>query len=310
MKKIIIYLREHIRTDFHLATYILVAIFLILTIAVNYWLDFEDKVIDSYYGQPVYFLWYFLFYTFAYFGTVLLMSIDPANKAFLRNKLFWIFSMSGLGILALDGGFYFQQPLAESVTVTMQSYTLKILNNVYSLFTILLPLLIIYLFAGDRSTVFYGITRLRTDWRPYLYMLLIMAPLIGAASFGSDFQEDYPSYPDTMAHQYLDVPEWLTVLIFELVYGWDFVATEWIFRGFFVIGMASVMGTRAVLPMVVTYAFLHFGKPLGETIGSVFGGYILGVIALRTGSIWGGIAIHLGVAWLMELTAFLQRIGN
>jgi membrane protease YdiL (CAAX protease family) len=139
-------------------------------------------------------------------------------------------------------------------------------------------------------------------------MLLIMAPLIGFASFGSDFQEDYPSYPDTMAHQYLGVPKWVTVLFFELVYGWDFVATEWIFRGFFVIGMASVMGRRAVLPMVVTYAFLHFGKPLGETIGSIFGGYILGVIALRTGSIWGGIAIHLGVAWLMEIAAFLQRL--
>jgi membrane protease YdiL (CAAX protease family) len=111
-----------------------------------------------------------------------------------------------------------------------------------------------------------------------------------------------------LAHQYLGVPKWVTVLFFELVYGWDFVATEWIFRGFFVIGMASVMGPRAVLPMVVTYAFLHFGKPLGETIGSVFGGYILGVIALRTGSIWGGIAIHLGVAWLMEIAAFLQRL--
>jgi hypothetical protein len=141
-------------------------------------------------------------------------------------------------------------------------------------------------------------------------MLLIMAPLIGFASFGADFQEDYPSYPTTMTHEYLGVPEWLTVLFFELVYGWDFVATEWIFRGFFIIGMASLMRHRAVLPMVVTYAFLHFGKPLGETIGSVFGGYILGVIALRTGSIWGGIAIHLGVAWLMEIAAFLQRMGK
>jgi hypothetical protein len=308
MKKIITYLREHIRTDFHLATYILVAIFLVSTIAFNYWLDFEDSIIDAYYGQPVYFLWYFLFYSFAYFGTVLLMLINPANRPLLRNKLFWLLSFAGITILALDGGFYFQQSLADSVTYTLQTFTLKILNNLYSVFTILLPLLIIYIFVGDRSTGFYGITRVRTDWRPYLYMLLIMAPLIGFASFGPDFQEDYPSYPTTMAHQYLGVPEWLTVLFFELVYGWDFVATEWIFRGFFVIGMAAIMGHRAVLPMVVTYAFLHFGKPLGETIGSVFGGYILGVIALRTGSIWGGIAIHLGVAWLMEIAAFLQRL--
>src|SRR5687768_7965421 len=145
MKKIITYLREHIRTDFHMATYILVAIFLVITIIFNYWLDFEDSIIDSYYGQPVYFLWYFLFYSFAYFGTVLLMSINPANKAFLQNKLFWVLSLAGIGILALDGGFYFQQPLANSVPEAMQSYTLKILNNIYSIFTILLPLLIIYI---------------------------------------------------------------------------------------------------------------------------------------------------------------------
>jgi hypothetical protein len=53
MKKIITYLQEHIRTDFHLATYILVAIFLVSAIVINYWLDFEDSIIDAYYGQPV-----------------------------------------------------------------------------------------------------------------------------------------------------------------------------------------------------------------------------------------------------------------
>jgi len=41
--------------------------------------------------------------------------------------------------------------------------------------------------------------------------------------------------------------------------------------------------------MVVAYASIHFGKPLGETIPSVFGGYLLGVLALYTRSIWGGL---------------------
>ena len=59
--------------------------------------------------------------------------------------------------------------------------------------------------------------------------------------------------------------------------------------------------------MVVCYASLHFGKPLGETIGSIFGGYILGVLALQTRSIWGGIIVHVGVAWLMDLAALLQK---
>ena len=71
--------------------------------------------------------------------------------------------------------------------------------------------------------------------------------------------------------------------------------------------MAKILGKDAVLPMVVTYAFLHFGKPLGETVGSIFGGYILGVIALRTKHIFGGCIIHIGVAYLMEVMALWQH---
>jgi hypothetical protein len=53
---------------------------------------------------------------------------------------------------------------------------------------------------------------------------------------------------------------------------------------------------------------LHFGKPMGEAVSSIFGGFILGVIALYSRSILGGVIIHLGVAWLMEFTAWCQHI--
>ncbi|MEM7655668.1 MAG: CPBP family intramembrane glutamic endopeptidase, partial [Bacteroidota bacterium] len=82
---------------------------------------------------------------------------------------------------------------------------------------------------------------------------------------------------------------------------------ELIFRGFFVIGMAKVLGKGAVLPMVSIYAARHFAKPMLETVGSVFGGYILGVIAFRSQNIWGGVLIHIGIAALMDVFALLQR---
>ena len=94
--------------------------------------------------------------------------------------------------------------------------------------------------------------------------------------------------------------------IFEFFYGLDFGSVELIFRGALVIGLSSLMGRSAILPMVVTYAFLHFGKPMAETIGSIFGGYILGVIAYYSRNILGGCVIHIGVALLMEVMALLQ----
>lgn len=60
--------------------------------------------------------------------------------------------------------------------------------------------------------------------------------------------------------------------------------------------------------MVATYAFLHFGKPMTEAISSVFGGYILGIIFLYNRNVWGGVIIHMGVAWVLELFGYLRSL--
>ena len=57
--------------------------------------------------------------------------------------------------------------------------------------------------------------------------------------------------------------------------------------------------------MAAFYCTIHFGKPLGECISSFFGGLVLGVLAARTRTIYGGLIVHLGLAWLMELGGWL-----
>jgi hypothetical protein len=59
--------------------------------------------------------------------------------------------------------------------------------------------------------------------------------------------------------------------------------------------------------MAVVYCVLHFGKPAGEAMSSIFGGYILGVVAYETKSVWGGIIVHMGIAWTMEIVAFVRK---
>lgn len=139
-------------------------------------------------------------------------------------------------------------------------------------------------------------------------MLQIMFPLIVGASFNGSFLEQYPMYKTTGAHLYLGVPEWVTVFGYELAYGVDFITVEFLFRGAMVIGMANVLGRGAVMAMASVYCLLHFGKPAGEAISSIFGGYILGVVAYETRSIWGGIIVHMGIAWLMETVAYLRTL--
>ena len=115
-------------------------------------------------------------------------------------------------------------------------------------------------------------------------------------------------YKTSGAHIHLGVPEWVTAATYEIAYGLDFITVEYLFRGFMVIGMMSVLGRGSVLSMAVIYCFLHFGKPAGEAISSIVGGYILGVVAYETQSIWGGIIVHMGIAWMMEAIAFLHKI--
>ena len=127
-----------------------------------------------------------------------------------------------------------------------------------------------------------------------------------AASFLENFSSYYPFYKQNPAAEYWGIASWIPALGYELMYGLNFISVEFLFRGFFVIGMLKMLGRHAVVPMVVAYCFIHFGKPVGECISSIFGGYMLGIIAYYSRNIMGGIIIHIGLAWLMELVSMLN----
>ena len=157
------------------------------------------------------------------------------------------------------------------------------------------------------SESFFGFTVKDFNWKPYLIMLLIMVPLIGTASTQPDFLNMYPRLRDV--DPVLDGVKnsWLYHLLHELSYGTDFISVELFFRGFLILAFIKVVGKDAILPMACFYCTIHFGKPLGECISSYFGGMILGAVVFNTRSIIGGLMVHLGIAWLMELGG---HVGN
>ena len=138
-------------------------------------------------------------------------------------------------------------------------------------------------------------------------MLLIMVPLIAAASTQPDFLSMYPKLKDIDTALYGVQNKWLYHLLYELSYGSDFVSVELFFRGFLILAFIKVVGKDAILPMAAFYCVIHFGKPIPECISSYFGGLILGVLTFETQTIIGGLIVHLGIAWMMEAGGF---IGN
>jgi hypothetical protein len=307
MKKIWHYLKNHVSHDFRISHYAIVGFFLLAAISFNYSVDFEDDYLENLNGVSK-FSGYFLMYAVLYFLTAVSYAFCYKDHNFLQNAKFWFFSIFGLSVLSLDSSVPFLEPIiGDLVAPGIHFWMFKVSINAISFFTVFLPILFFYFFFERNERSVYGLQPKGFDAKPYFLMLLIMLPLLIAASFHDSFLRQYPMYKITSAHLHLGVPEWVTVAIYELAYGLDFITVELLFRGFFVLAMATFLKRGAVLAMAVIYCSLHFGKPMGEAISSIFGGYVLGVIAYETRSVWGGIIVHMGIAWLMELIAFIQK---
>ncbi|MEL6535264.1 MAG: CPBP family glutamic-type intramembrane protease [Bacteroidota bacterium] len=308
MRKFIGYFRQFFKEDFHWPTYLAVAIALTAYIIFNYQTRFEYTNIYKHMRSDTLVWWLFGYYAANYFGACLLVAIMRREWHWIKNPKFWMFGILATGLLAFDTGFiYHHDWLRAHAPVELRYWLGKIISNTISIVTHLIPLFFIWKLLDRKTENFYGLTVKNVDWKLYWTMLGFMAVLVGLASFHPSFYEFYPIYKPRSESEFLQVPIWLTNLAFELAYGFDFITVEHMLRGFMVIGMAQIMGPRAVVPMAALYCTYHFSKPAGEAISSIFGGYILGVIALYSRNVWGGVFVHMGIAWLMEIAAYIQN---
>ena len=61
--------------------------------------------------------------------------------------------------------------------------------------------------------------------------------------------------------------------------------------------------------MCLPYLMLHFPKLWPESMGAILFGFFLGILAVRSRSIWGGVAVHVSIALTMDIAALLQTRG-
>jgi len=309
LKIFIKYLKEFIKEDFRIATYLPVLVYLFCLLSINYYFDFEHKVLDHYVGTIKGFIYYFLYYSTAYFPVAVYVLLINGKSNVLKNKGFWIRAIFIMAVLAASAFFVFFQHIIGLFDNADERYFIrKILINSRNVFMILIPLIFFWYVLKPHKNGFLWIRIKNMKLKPYFYVLLTVMPLILIGSFGSDFQETYPTFKPWVTNGAFGLEKWQTGGIYELFYGLDFITIEMVFRGALVVGMVKILGKDCILPMISVYCILHFGKPMGEAISSIFGGYILGVIALNTQSITGGVIVHMGVAWMMEIFAYSQHV--
>ncbi len=137
-------------------------------------------------------------------------------------------------------------------------------------------------------------------WRGYLLLLCPILVFVVIASQGESFVSHYPFYR-------LAGRSWFDLIAWELLYLSQFVFLEFFFRGFILQALRPALGANAVWIMCVPYLMIHFPKLWPEAFGAILFGLFLGILALRSCSIWGGVMVHAGVALSMDLAALLQK---
>ena len=160
---------------------------------------------------------------------------------------------------------------------------------------VVLPLLAIAFMRGERvRDYFIGWRALHRHIWVYLGLFAAVLPAVFVAARLPSFQGTYPFYKLANRSAF-------DFWVWEALYALQFLSLEFFFRGFMLKALAPKFGSGAIFVMMVPYCMIHYGKPLPETLGAIIAGAVLGTLALRTRSIWGGVLIHCGVALTMDL---------
>ena len=274
-------------------------------IFLNYYFDIDYRIIHQDSFAARFFSRWGIFFTAFSLPYFFYRAVNKKN--YFNNSLFILLLIVAPAIFALKVAVAIRFPLSGN------EYWNDYWNHVI-FWPLLLSLFIAILFVIWKmyygKETFFGATTKNFSWTPYLLFLLLMIPLITAASTQPDFLTMYPKL-QLISGIYNDAEiTWWHKLLFELSYGSDFIGIELFFRGFLILAFVKWAGKDAILPMACFYCTIHFGKPLAECISSFFGGIILGVVVYHTRSIVGGLLVHVGIAWLMELGGYFGALST
>jgi membrane protease YdiL (CAAX protease family) len=148
----------------------------------------------------------------------------------------------------------------------------------------------------------YGLKIAGISKHLWIYALLYFIVLIGVviASFQQSFVNTYP---------FVQLPPgaWHYFILFEFFYFMQFFTLEFFFRGFMTFGLEKKFSYYSIFIMIIPYCMIHFKKPFLEAVASIIAGTVLGMIALRTRSIWYGVLIHCSVALSMDILSLIRK---
>jgi len=307
MRKIYGYFKTYWKEEVKVSYLLVIMGFLALSIFMEYYFRLTSTLMGPLRKTYSHYFANILFFSIPVSFSVLAYIYFYKRTELFKNAGFWFVLLYIVSAFSLRGYVYQHREWITALNGGISDgFLIRCSNQVIRAVIVFVTVYIFWKFSGhSKKTVFYGFKLKGVDIKPYFILLVLMLPLITIASTQPDFLRRYPTFASFINGNTYNPLIMAKIAVYELLYGSDYVAIELFFRGFVLYAISRFLGKGAIIPMATMYVFIHFGKPLGETISSFFGGMILGVIAYETNSIIGGIIIHCGIAYLMEIGGFL-----
>ena len=230
-------------------------------------------------------------------------------KSLDRKVVTVFFSVAVLQTISwyYTSGRFYEMAIGKSLAVSSEEELKRFLYWFIGDFGLLflIPILIIKFIFRERISLF-GLKR-----GDYLFGLkiagtacIIMIVIIWFVSAIPSFSESYPTLSSAREN-------WMAFMFFEAALLLYMLAWEFIWRGYMLFGLEEKFGYYTVLVQMLPFVILHNGKPVLETFGAIIGAVALGVLALRTRSVFYGIIIHFSTLFTMDIISILRfRTGE
>lgn len=156
-----------------------------------------------------------------------------------------------------------------------------------------IPLLISWYAGISPRSLGFTIKNVKREFILIFVIWIVLLPLIYLHSQTTSFQNMYPR----LSQAGTDVS---LFIFYELFYLSKWIAWEFFFRGFMLLGLKTEMGNKAVLISTIPFVLMHFGKPELEVYASLVLGLLFCWLTLRTMSIWPAVFLHWFIAISMD----------
>lgn len=218
---------------------------------------------------------------------------------------FWALLLAALVLHVIPGSrrFFSDNFLAAGTDAASVAWLSVLWHHAATFVVFLLPLLLMRrlgIHAGGISLFAPGDWRWGARWTLVACAVVTLPTWISASD--AQMLREYP-----LAMRAFDSgPLFLLFMSSYLLY---YIGWEAFFRGFIGIGMQG-LGYTPFLAMMVQVALstiVHIGKPDAELTGAVIGGVLMGVLALRSGSLLWPLLFHFYIGAINTLFCWMHR---